>query len=358
MNQATAVAHPNIALIKYWGKRDAALNLPATSSLSLTLDVAPTRTTVTVGPNPDVTDTDTANTNITSSNATSSHAADTDAVNTDTAWLNGEQLTGTPLRRVTNFLDLIRDLAGSTAPATVISHNQIPTGAGLASSASGFAALAAAATKAYGLELSPTQLSRLARRGSGSASRSIFGGMVIWHAGTNDESSVAEPIATPPNLDLAMLLVLAHTEKKPISSTDAMNRTTATSPFFAAWEQIVSEQLEQMQAAIAAADIPIIGQIAESNAIRMHATMLGATPPVRYWSAQTMHLLEAAQNLRTQGLDVYATMDAGPNVKLLTRASQATRVAAEISRIVPSATILTSGFGPGVTYSSDPVDLP
>ncbi len=165
-DSATAVAHANIALAKYWGKRDEALALPATSSLSLTLDAFHATTTVTLDA----------------------------AASEDSGTLDGRPMSDGEVVRVRRFLDLVRSLAGSSVRASVTSVSTVPTGAGLASSASGFAALAGAAAAAYGLDLDPRALSRLARRGSGSAARSVFGGLVVWHAGTDDASSFAEPV--------------------------------------------------------------------------------------------------------------------------------------------------------------------
>lgn len=313
-----AIAHPNIALIKYWGKVDGELNIPANSSLSLTLDVAPTRTEVTLDPQLDG----------------------------DVAELNGEQLQGTPMRRIAAFLDLIRRRTGSEVPAQVRTTNEIPTGAGLASSAAGFAALAVAGSVAYGLDLAPRDLSRLARRGSGSASRSIFGGLVKWNRGTDDGSSYAEPIDAP-ELDLQLLVVLSHREPKAISSRDAMNRTAQTSPYYRAWVESTEVQLGELEAAITAADIGSIGEIVESNALRMHASMLGARPPIRYWTSTTLMVLDRIQQLRAEGLDVFATMDAGPNVKLLVRGAHVPEVLRALGELLGGTEVLASGFGPG-----------
>ncbi|WIB35627.1 diphosphomevalonate decarboxylase [Curtobacterium sp. MCJR17_043] len=245
---ATAVAHPNIALVKYWGKADADLALPATGSVSMGLDVFPTTTSVTL---------------------------DADREARDTLTLNGRVVDDGALVRVERFLDLVRDLSGSDARAAVVSENTVPTGAGLASSASGFAALAVAAASAYGLDLSSRDLSRLARRGSGSATRSIPGGVAVWHAG-DDEGSFAETIPAPP---MAMVVVTIDDGPKEIGSREAMRRTIATSPFYPAWVTSTTETVQDMLAACAAGDFTRIGELTESNALRMHATIEGAFPP-------------------------------------------------------------------------------
>lgn len=305
-NSATAVAHANIALAKYWGKRDEALALPATSSLSLTLDAFYATTTVTLDPG----------------------AAE------DAGTLDGRPMSEGEVTRVRRFLDLVRSLAGSSVHAAVTSVSTVPTGAGLASSASGFAALAGAAAAAYGLDLDPRALSRLARRGSGSAARSVFGGLVVWHAGTDDATSFAEPVPggeAGGALDPAMAVVVLDAGPKAISSREAMRRTVETSPYFPAWTQATEADVALMLDAVAAGDLPTLGALAESNALRMHATMLGARPPVRYWTAHTVGVLDQVQALRADGLPCWATIDAGPNVKVLCAGRDLPAVAAALS---------------------------
>ncbi|WP_439689136.1 diphosphomevalonate decarboxylase [Curtobacterium sp. SP.BCp] len=311
MTTATAVAHPNIALVKYWGKADATLALPATGSVSMGLDVFPTTTTVTVGGTAD-----------------------------DTLTLNGAVTTDGALVRVTQFLDLVRTLAGSTEHASVVSENTVPTGAGLASSASGFAALATAAAAAYGLDLSERDLSRLARRGSGSATRSIPGGVAVWHAG-DDQGSYAETVPAPP---MAMVVVTIDAGPKPIGSREAMRRTIATSPFYPAWVTSTTETVTEVLAACAAGDFPRIGELTESNALRMHATIEGAFPPIRYLTARSVAVFDAVAELRAAGLQAYATADAGPNVVVLTTPQDRSAVA---TALAGHGDVIESGTGPG-----------
>ncbi|TGO05616.1 diphosphomevalonate decarboxylase [Serinibacter arcticus] len=299
MTTATATAHANIALVKYWGKRDAERMLPATSSLSLTLDAFHTTTTV------DLTD-----------------GADVDVA------LDGEALTGAALTKVQRFVDLVRgrddvDPDVARRGARISSANTVPTGAGLASSASGFAALAGATAAAYGLDLTPRDLSRLARRGSGSASRSVFGDFVVWHAGDledperGDLTSFAEPVPAAAGLDVAMAVVVLDAGPKSIGSREAMARTVATSPYFPAWVQHTEVDVREAEAAIAAGDLERLGDLAEASAMRMHATMLAARPAVRYLAPASLEVLDAVLGLRAAGTGAWATMDAGPNVKVL-----------------------------------------
>lgn len=317
----TAIAHPNIALVKYWGKSDTALNLPATGSLSMTLDVFPTTTTVTLD----------------------------DALPADVLVLNGSERDGVPLARVQVFLDLVRGMAGATTRARVDSTNTVPSGAGLASSASGFAALAAAASRAYGLDLDARALSRLARRGSGSASRSIPGGFAVWHAGT-DEESFAEEIAAP---DLAMVIATVERAEKPVSSRDAMRRTLLTSPFYPAWVSSTAASLDAAREALRAGDVERLGRITETNALRMHAVIQSCDPPIRYLTPASVALFDLAEQLRADGVDAYATADAGPNVVLLCRRADAAQVA-EGARAIAETTIALPG--PGVRFAASGAD--
>ncbi|MBA8990839.1 diphosphomevalonate decarboxylase [Curtobacterium pusillum] len=337
MTTATAVAHPNIALVKYWGKADAHLALPATGSVSMGLDVFPTTTTVTVdggaaddqealgprGPVPD-----------------RRAAAGRPRPWGDAFTLNGHVAEDGALVRVTQFLDLVRELAGSSARASVVSENSVPTGAGLASSASGFAALATAAAAAYGLDLAERDLSRLARRGSGSATRSIPGGVAVWHAG-DDQGSYAEPIPAPP---MAMVVVTIDAGPKPIGSREAMRRTIATSPFYPAWVTSTTDTVGEMLTACAAGDFTRIGELTESNALRMHATIEGAFPPIRYLNSRSVAVFDAVAELRAAGVEAYATADAGPNVVVLTKPEDRGTVAAALAGF---GDVIESGTGPG-----------
>jgi diphosphomevalonate decarboxylase len=322
---ATAVAHPNIALIKYWGKRDERLFLPRTDSLSLTLDIFPTTTSVALA----------------------------DGDGPDEVTFNGEAATGDALGRITAFLDLVRERAGSPRRAVVDTRNTVPTGAGLASSASGFAALAVAAASAYGLGLDATALSRLARRGSGSASRSLFGGFAVWHAGhdtgsaaEDDLSSYAEPVPAA-DLDPALVIAVVNAGPKEVSSRTAMRRTVNTSPLYEPWAVSSGQDLTEMRAALLRGDLETVGEIAERNALGMHATMLAARPAVRYLSPATLTVLDSVLQLRRDGVPAYATMDAGPNVKVLCRRADARRVAEAVRAAAAGGAVHIAGPGPG-----------
>jgi diphosphomevalonate decarboxylase len=318
---ATARACANIALVKYWGKRGGArseLNLPATGSLSLTLAALVTETTVAFDP----------------------------ALADDAVSLDGDPAVGEPLARVAGFLDVVRARAGIATRALVTSVNRFPTASGLASSASGFAALAVAATRAAGLALSPRELSMLARRGSGSAARSLFGGFVRMHAGDRDEDAVAEPIATTlADRVRVVIAVVGRGAPKSEGSRDAMTHVAATSPLYRGWLELVPRDLAAAEAAIAAGDLAALGELAEANALAMHATAIAARPSIVYWRPATIALLAAVRTLRATGHAAWATIDAGPHVKVLTTPEEADHVARALAMIegVTGTTISEAG---------------
>jgi len=319
LSSCTAVAGANIALVKYWGKRDESLNLPAAGSLSLTLKELGTRTTVRFG----------------------EHLGPRDRLR-----LNGLEPDDVTRTRNVSFLDLVRAYAGTDARAEVVSENSVPTAAGLASSASGFAALALAATRAAGLSLTPEQLSALARRGSGSAARSIFGGFVRMNAGTAPDGSDSHASAIPEGDGWTLRLVVAVTAEGPkaIGSTAAMARTERTSPYYDSWVTTIPRDLLEARAAIAERDLPRLGALAERNALRMHASAMAADPPILYWTPATVAAIETVRGLREQGIPAYFTIDAGPHVKVLCTAGTASQVEAAM------------GATPGVlrTYIASP----
>ncbi len=316
---ATASANTNIALIKYWGKADESLMIPTTSSLSLTLDGTWTTTTVSFD----------------------GGSGDADAVR-----INGSAPNGTVLARVTRFLDLVRERSGIAQRASVDSTSTVPLAAGLASSAAGFAALAAAATRAAGMHLNGRALSRLARRGSGSATRSIFGGLVLWNAGVDDDTSYAEPVDC--DLAPAMVVVVVSAERKTISSTQAMRHTMNTSPLYPAWVEASREDLRVALDAVRARDLPRLGEIVEANALGMHAAMIASRPSVVYWLPETLDVVHTVRIMRDEGFPVWATIDAGPNVKVLTAGKDADRVAAVLRDRLPGVTTSVRYPGGGV----------
>ena len=308
---SVAEARTNIALVKYWGKRPGAGNLPAVGSLSLTLHELATRTEVRVD----------------------------EALREDAFFLGGERIAGEPARRVTEFLDLVRAQAGRTSRAEVRSRNSFPTAAGLASSASGFAALALAAAHAFGLALDPRRLSQLARRGSGSAARSIFGGFVLLHRGTRDDGDDCyaeprlDPAAAASGWDVRMVIAIAGEQSKSTLATSGMNHTAATSPYFRAWVESQPADLVAAREAILRRDLAAVGEIAERSCLTMHASALAARPGVLYWTGATVDGFHAVRQLRAAGVGAWFTNDAGPHVKAICAAEDATRVAEALASV-------------------------
>lgn len=318
MSRVTARACANIALVKYWGKRDSMFNLPAAGSLSLTLAALVTETTVEWG-----------------------------AFERDELVLNG---TAAPAD--SEFLDLVRTLAGFDKRARLVSENRFPTASGLASSASGFAALALAASRAAGLDLAPRDLSILARRGSGSAARSIYGGFVRMHAGTqlDGTDAYATPIETTFTDDVRMVIaIVGGGVPKTHGSRDAMEHCAATSPLYRAWVDSVPRDLETAEAAIAKRDIQALGELAEANALAMHASAIAARPAIIYWQPATLAALARVRELRARGIAAWATMDAGPHVKVLTTPGDADRVATSLRNVDGVTATTISEAGPGAT---------
>ncbi|MGA7740712.1 MAG: diphosphomevalonate decarboxylase [Polyangia bacterium] len=295
----TARAGTNIALVKYWGKRDPTLNLPAAGSLSLTL-----------------------------ANFGSETAVRFVAEGGDNITVDGAPAPPHFAERVRRFLDLVRREARIALPAEVSTRNSVPTAAGLASSASGFAALALAVSRAAGMNLALPELSALARRGSGSAARSIFGGFVEMAAGERRDGSDACATGLLPAAAWDVRLVVAITAEGPkaIGSTEAMDLTARTSPYYAGWLQAVPRDLAAARAAVLAQDLTGLGRVAERSAVRMHACAMAADPPILYWNGATLAAMETVRRLRAAGTEAFFTIDAGPHVKVLCAARDASLV--------------------------------
>lgn len=282
-------APSNIALCKYWGKRDKSLNLPMNASLSVSLGHLGTHTRLV--------------------------PIDYSA---DEIWLNSDRLMPSAAfcQRISTFLDLFRQ--PGTCRFRVTTRNSIPTAAGLASSASGFAALAKAANESFQLGLNPDQLSVLARLGSGSACRSVFKGFVEWQMGQREDGldSYAVPLnATWPGLSVGLVKVDASV--KAIDSRSGMQRTLESAHLYQSWPVQAAHDMALLKEAIADRDFVKLGQTAEHNALSMHATMIASWPPLVYWQPESLATMQRIWKLRQEGLALYFTMDAGPNLKLL-----------------------------------------
>jgi diphosphomevalonate decarboxylase len=314
----TARANVNVALVKYWGKRDPALNLPATGSISLTLDGLGVEARVAFG-----------------------------GV-ADRLEIDGAPAVGDEAVRLARFLDLVRAEAARAEAATVVTRSTVPRGIGLASSSAAFAALALAGSRAAGLRLEPPALSALARRGSGSAARSVFGGFVEWRRGerADGRDSVAEPLAPPGHWDLRVVVAVTSTVPKAVSSRDGMTRAAA-SPLYPAWVAGAEADLAEARAAIRSRDLEALGLLAEHSALKMHAVGLAARPPLLYWRGATVECLHRLWALRAEGTAAFATIDAGPQVKALCAPVDAPRVAAALRDVPGVERVLTCAPGGG-----------
>jgi diphosphomevalonate decarboxylase len=315
---ATARAHSNIALVKYWGKRDAALNIPAVGSISLTLDALSTDTRVTFR----------------------------SGLEKDEFWLAGTRANAS---RASHLLDIVRDSSGLDRRAVVESMNNFPTAAGLASSASGFAALAVAASAAAGLSLDNRELSILARRGSGSAARSLFGGIVELYAGNHDDGldSFAEPVLAPETWPLTVVVAITELGQKGVYSTAGMGGSALTSPFYPAWVDTSEDDLAAMRLAIANRDFEQLGELAEYSCLKLHALMMSTRPALLYWNAATIAAIYAVRELRANRIPVYFTIDAGPQVKALCLPEHARAVADALARVTGVHETRISALGRG-----------
>jgi diphosphomevalonate decarboxylase len=320
MTEAFALAHANIALAKYWGKADTALNLPAVPSLSLTLDALTTYTRVRFDP----------------------------ALAADEALLDGKVATGRPLARISRLLDRVRARAGLDQRARVESENDFPTSAGLASSASGFAALALAAWQAAGLPPDLEQCSDLARASSASAARSLYGGWVSLGAA----ALCAERVAAPDHLPVRMLVAVTTLGEKEVGSTEGMQHTKQTSPYYPSWVSHAPVLFEEIRSAVINADVATLGAAMEQSALMMHASMLAARPAIRYFAPDTLAVMDAVVALRKSGTEAYYTMDAGPHVKVLCRTESAVAVARALGGVPGVARVIHCAPGPDARLMS------
>jgi diphosphomevalonate decarboxylase len=314
-------ARANIALIKYWGKTDEVLNTPAVGSLSITLDKLWSDTEVVFD----------------------------EALAADEFLLNGQ---GRPeqLERVSHCLGLVRAAVGIGTCARVTSDNNFPTGAGLASSASGFAALTVAAAQAVGLDLSRRELSIIARQGSGSAARSLFGGYVEMHAGTalDGLDSFAEPLMAPEHWPLEVIIAVTERREKKVSSRTGMNASTATSPYYPAWVATSETDLQIGRQAILSRDFEALATVAEHSCLKMHAAAMANQPPLFYWNSGTVMCMEAVRELRASGHAVFFTIDAGPQLKAVCEPACRELVVDSLRGLPSVADIIVSGLGQGV----------
>ncbi len=314
---AVALAHPNIALSKYWGKREGGGNVPAVPSLSVTLAGLATTTRVTFD----------------------------DALAADSLLLNGVPAADAAVARTTELLDRVREASGLRARASVVSINDFPTASGLASSASGFAALALAAVRAADLDWPAERVADLARRSSASAARSIFGGFVAL------EGEVARPVAGPDQIPLKVLVCVTTEGAKAVSSRDGMAVTAAKSPYYAGWLETAPRLHAELRAALLAGDLETTCALAEQSALAMHASAFAAG--IVYVSGATLEALATVRALRSDGVIAYATMDAGPHLKCLVHARDAARAKERLAQTPGVLRIIEAVAGEGARIIDD-----
>jgi diphosphomevalonate decarboxylase len=315
---ATAIAHPNIAFIKYWGNRDEEIRLPQNGSISMNLGDLTTRTTITFDSN----------------------------LPRDTFDLNGVRQSGKMLERVSNHLNLIRGIRGFSSPAHIFSETNVPPGAGLASSAAAFAALTVAAVRAAGIEMSEKDLSRLARRGSGSAARSIPAGFVEWYRGKEDADSYAMTIAPASHWDLVDCIAIVETSHKLIGSTDG-HKAAASSPLQAARVKDAERRLDLCRSAILQHDFVALSHILELDSNLLHAVAMTSNPAIYYWLPATLSIMHAVITWRNSGLPVAFTIDAGPNVHVICEEESKTMVIEKLTHVEGVQQVIASGVGAG-----------
>lgn len=295
--KATAEAPANIAFIKYWGNADANLRIPYHNTISMNISGATTTTTVEF----------------------------TSSLSADEVFLGGNKIDGAGAERVSAVLSHIRKMSGSKQYARVTSSNSFPTGAGIASSASGFAALAVAAASAAGLSLTEKELSTVARLGSGSATRSVPDGFVEWVAGNSHETSAAHTLYAPEYWDIVDVITVVDASEKKVSSTLG-HSLAQTSMLYKGRLASMNQKVEELKRAMTDKDFARFGEIVEEESFNMHAIMMTSQPSVLYWTPVTVRVLQALRVWREEGLLAYATLDAGANVHVLVQGADVAEV--------------------------------
>lgn len=302
--KVVAKAPANIAFIKYWGKKNEKLRLPANSSISMNLSETFTTTSIEVDKN----------------------------LKDDFVKINGKVADAKELERVLLHLERIRKLAKIKFKAKVESVNNFPKGTGIASSASGFAALTLAAVSAYGLTLSERKLSTLARLGSGSACRSIPDGFVEWKEGKTSDSSFAYSLYPPNYWDIRDLIVVVEEESKKVSSTKGHD-LAESSPFFKIRIRGMNNKIRELKDALSQRDSTKFGEIIEAEALNMHAVMMTSRPSLLYWLPETLKIMLAIVNWRNMGLEAYFTLDAGPTVHVICEGKNVAKLVKQLKKL-------------------------
>jgi len=315
--KSTAVAHPNIALVKYWGKADVENNLPAVGSISITLDTLTTTTRVRFD----------------------------SRLDRDQLILDGRPASEGRTARARFCLDLFRRVRPELPAAAVESENSFPTAAGLASSASGFAALVIAINAVLDPPLDVDDLAEIARRCSGSAPRSLYGGFV--ELVLDGDATTVRPIFDRHEWPLEVVIAVTSTAAKKVGSTDGMELTRKSSPFYQSWVSSSPSDLATARTAIAARDFDVMAAVAEESCLKMHAVAMAARPGLIYWNGTTVECLHRVCGLRSQGVPVFFTIDAGPQLKAVCEPDSSDQVAAALAEIPGVIEIVRCGLGDG-----------
>lgn len=327
MHKVIVKTHPNIALIKYWGKRHEQLMLPTKTSLSVSLDAFTTRTELSCNDG-----------------------------TCDELLLNGVVSSERIYSPIIKFLDFCRALFGLNKYFSVMTHNDFPTAAGLASSSSGFAALALAINQLCKLGLDACQLSILARLGSGSACRSLSGGFVMWHKGCRDDGddSYGQQLFGADHWpEFCVLIVVVNAGQKIISSRAGMHLSVQTSPLYKQWLADSEQRLAQMQTALKERDFISVGLLAEQDWDQFQRVALTTHPRLDYWTPVSHQVITKVRNARAAGIKCYCTTDAGPHVKVLCLQSDAPHLIAMVSSLSGVVNVVQSAVGsePIVAYA-------
>ncbi len=319
--KATIKACANLALIKYWGNAFSELNIPINDSISVSLSELQTTTTLEF------------------------------YQDEDQLILNDSPVSGEGRQRFDFVLRHFRMLTGVTDNVKIVTTNNFPTAAGIASSASGFGAMAHALYEASGLDYSDLQVSSLARLGSGSASRTIHPGFAHWHRGADHETSHATQLAPPNNLRI--LVTITSPEEKPLSSSKAMLRSKESSPFFAQRGNTANDHIPYLKKALLEWDFATIGEITQREANNLHAVINTTEMGIYYWNRTTVEIIHRIKQLQTSGIPCYYTMDAGPQVKVLVMPEHVKEVEKSLAEIDDIKRIINSGVGFGSQVTQD-----
>jgi diphosphomevalonate decarboxylase len=319
--RAAAIAQPNIALIKYWGKRDVDRNLPAVGSISITLHDLFTEMGVQLD----------------------------GSLTADRLTVNDEPDTGL-LPRLSDCLD--RVLGPDRPAARIQSRCNFPIAAGLASSASAFAALTVAAAAATERALETHELASLAGRASGSAARSLYGGFVELENRPDDIA--VHTLRAAAEWPLTVVIAITASGPKSVGSTEAMEVSRKTSPFYSSWIEQQPHDLAIAREAIQQKDFAELAAVSEHNCLKMHSIMWASRPPVVYWNSATMACLQTIRELQAQGLGVFFTMDAGPQVKAVCLPEHAGQVGKALASTAGVVDLMQSGLGQGARRTTTP----